>query len=240
MGHCPAGGQHDLSGSGNYILMSEGDAQSQQQGNLILRRLECHKTTEHGHDEVYYLVGGRDGVGHQFSKRGPNEAEGADADDGTAWDLNDEDGNKKNRYLNATVLHFALSPGQSLEASLALMESDGTSYGATLAAAAKMAATVADNPYVTVAAMIAGVLAQFIPKNQDDHLGSVFFRVRNDQGERQKVGGDATTIDILQIAPRASGAHFTVTDARPGRLDPRLLDALMKRVQCPLLSEKLR
>jgi hypothetical protein len=181
VGPCPAGGQHDLSGSGNYKLMGEGDAQSQQQGNLILHHLTCHHTTEQGHDEVYYLVGGRDGVGQQFSKRGPSGAEGADADDGTAWDMNDS-GDKKYRQLDATVLHFALSPGQSVEASLALMESDGTNYGATVAAAAKIAATVANNPYVTVAAAIAGLLAQFIPKNQDDHLGSFFFRVRNDQG----------------------------------------------------------
>lgn len=148
---------------------------------LTLESLFCSSTTESGHDEVYFVLGGVDGTHKQISLRGPNASLGADADGGTAWNMNDS-GDQKNRTLNALLFAGGLGDGDSAALSFGLMESDGTDYGKTVNAAAALAAKVADNPQVTAIADVVQFLGGLIPSNEDDTLGSFGLSISNLNG----------------------------------------------------------
>lgn len=64
-----------------------------------MRRLSCASTTETGHDEVYYLYSGIDGSGKPVRHRSPDASQAADADDATAWNMN-EGGDIQSRAFN--------------------------------------------------------------------------------------------------------------------------------------------
>jgi hypothetical protein len=140
-GPCPAGGAHGHGVSGNYKLLQVG--QAVQRARLVLTRLTCYRTTEDGHDEVYYVAGGVDGSGQKVSHRGPDAANGGDADGGTAWDMNDS-GDKKDRTLNATLYEGSLKTGEVANVAIGLCESDGTDVGQVLKAAGELASKIPD------------------------------------------------------------------------------------------------
>lgn len=62
---------------------------TQSRAQVVVRRIYCSCTTEAGHDELYYLFGGANGAGAQVNHRGPDGWQAADADNATAWDMND-------------------------------------------------------------------------------------------------------------------------------------------------------
>lgn len=151
---------------------------------VVVRRLYCSCTTESGHDEVYYLVGGVNGAGHETSHRGPDGTQSGDADNATAWDLNDS-GDQQTRRINAVIYDEALLPGQTATFVVAFFESDGQDWGSTVAGAGKLASSVGaslKNPIVSIAGQAVSWLGGFIPKNQDDALGALSFRLGNHGG----------------------------------------------------------
>ncbi len=170
---------------------------------VIVRRIYCSCTTEAGHDEVYFLVGGVNGAGQQVHYRGPNGTQSADADNATAWDLNDS-GSQQNRSVNAVIYDEALLPGQTATFALAFFESDGQDYASTVAGAGKLAASVGakvNQPVLVIAGEAVAWLSGFIPKNQDDALGALSFRLGNHNGtvvgEDMAVGSYTTIVHAL-------------------------------------------
>ena len=178
-GRCSAGGEHDHNGSGNYSLL-EADG-SKVRFQVVLTRLYCAGTTEQGHDEVYFLLGGVDGKGQEFHKRGPDPTQGADADNGTAWDMNDSGDNQK-RDFNAILHEGVLESGESATMNFAFMESDKTNFGDTLQAAAKIAENIFQDPTAKAAVGAVEFIGSQWPTNQDDFLGSFYLQVRNANG----------------------------------------------------------
>src|SRR5262249_32549177 len=95
---------------------------------IVLDRLVCRSTTDGFHDEFYDVVAGLSGDGQQVTKRGPNAAEHADADDQTAWDMNDS-GDKRDRRLGAVIYDGIIGNNQQATLDFGFMESDGTNIG---------------------------------------------------------------------------------------------------------------
>jgi hypothetical protein len=160
---------------------------------LVLQTLYCYNTTELGHDEVYFRLGGTNGdgksigtydnQGQAIDRRGPSTAMGADADNGTAWDMNDS-GDLQNRHLNAVVDDESLAPGQVETLYLGLAESDGTNIiGALAQYGATAIGTIIGGPTAGAIATAAGSgLKTAIPANQDDFLGNFGLQVVNNNG----------------------------------------------------------
>jgi hypothetical protein len=153
---------------------------------IILDRLVCSSTTEPFHDEFYYVIAGRDGDGQAVTKRGPSADEGADADDQTAWDMNDS-GDKQDRRLDAVLYDGTLGDGQTATLDFGFLESDSWSIGEILGALVKYAGGI---PLIPVPSWVGGLvekLAGFIPRNDDDRLGE--FQIQaSSQGGRLVVG----------------------------------------------------
>lgn len=157
----------------------------QTRAQVVVRRIYCSCTTEQGHDEVYYLFGGVNGAGAKVSHRGPDAWQSADADNATAWDMNDS-GDQQNRTLNAAIYDEALTSGQTATFACAFYESDSQDYGSTVAAAGKLAEGVGaelKSPLVTIAGKALEWIGSLIPKNQDDFLGAFSIRLANTNGQ---------------------------------------------------------
>jgi hypothetical protein len=195
------------------VLWSSNSATStpaQTHAQVSLDWLSCAKTTEQGHDEVYYLLIGKDGSGTSVSHRGPDASQGADADDQTAWDMNDS-GPLMSRNLRAILCNAAVPPGQEAVLTFSFFQSDGQDWGSTVKAAAAVAANIGPAvPVVSVVARVLSWLDDQIPVNKDDALGAFGLTVANDNGKiaaRDLHPGDHTRV-IHPIDP-ATGA-FTV------------------------------
>ena len=178
---------------------------------VVLRHLYCAKTTEAGHDEVYYIMGGTDGEGKQISHRGPDATQGGDADNQTAWDMNDS-GDQQNRDLNAVLYDGVLAAEQAATLLFSFLESDGTNFGTTLQAAAGLAQKVDSelkdpDPWVKIAAGVAEFVAGIVPTNQDDFLGAFALRVKNDNGN--VVVTEAMPGSYTSVVHPLSGERFT-------------------------------
>ncbi|HEY2272800.1 MAG TPA: hypothetical protein VGH30_08495 [Jatrophihabitantaceae bacterium] len=106
---------------------------------LVLESLDCDKTTELGHDEVYFLVS--TGGAESKSLVGPDAAHGATADNNTAWDMNDS-GSQQDQTFNATLYSGSVPAGQQEIVSLTFMERDGTSVADEVKAAANIATAI--------------------------------------------------------------------------------------------------
>jgi hypothetical protein len=160
---------------------------------LVLQTLYCYDTTELGHDEVYFRLGGTNGdgksigtydaSGQAIDRRGPSTAMGADADNGTAWDMNDS-GDLQNRRLNAIVDDESLSSGQIETLYFGFAESDGTNIIGSLAQyGATAVGSIIGGPTAGAIAGAAGsALKTVIPANQDDFLGNFGLQVANTNG----------------------------------------------------------
>jgi hypothetical protein len=149
---------------------------------VILERLRCDKTTEQGHDEVYYLLAGIDGSGKEIKRRGPDATQGGVADKQTAWDMNDS-GAEQDQRFNAVLYEADLDVNQTASLAFAFLESDNTNPGQQLAAAGKLVAEIGEDlkqPGVSVAGRVAQLVGGFLPTNQDDYLGGFQLRVHND------------------------------------------------------------
>ena len=128
-------------------------------GNIqwMIKRIQCRRTTELGHDEVYYLSpacyvtpkGGQLAQILPVLPPGPDAARGGDAGGpggtaNTAWDCNDS-GAKSDRTFGGNgvgLFNVPINPGDQVTVSLTLMESDGWSYTDATDAGAKVAGTI--------------------------------------------------------------------------------------------------
>jgi hypothetical protein len=202
--------------------------------DLKLRTLRCAQTTEYGHDEVFYLVSAvtwdEHGVhlGLPVSQRGPYAAQGADADPDdygncSAWDMNDS-GDLSNRTFNAVLTSLDVLPGKLANVTLLLMESDNTSIAEDVALAvdvgARIVETAAGWGFIDLGWKVVAMgldaatqaLASIIPRNEDDHLGTVSFA----------------------LAGRADGT-VAVTDVRGSAFTTRILSTA--RVSSPFETQ---
>jgi Ig-like domain from next to BRCA1 gene len=179
-----------------------------------LERLHCDKTTEQGHDEVYYILAGVDGAGQKISARGPNATQGAVADDQTAWDMNDS-GKEKDQTFNAVLYEGALDANQTASFAFSFLESDHTNPGDQIKAAAKLVETIGEDlkqPVLVLAGKIAEFFAGLIPTNQDDFLGNFQLRLHNDPSypnlvvEAFELGIYTTILDGSNL----NNGHFTL------------------------------
>jgi len=168
---------------GHPVIVPSMDYVAQfRRARLVLRHLGCGKTTEQGHDEIYYVLAGQHGDGTPFHLRGPDAIQGGDADGGSAWDMNDS-GDERDRDVNAVLYDGQLAPGSSAKLVFVLFESDGADMGDVLAFAGDVATVVSSDPYVDTAAKVAKLVAQHIPSNKDDFIGSFSVQILNDNGE---------------------------------------------------------
>ncbi len=177
---------------------------------LMLNHLHCANTTESGHDEVYYILGGVDGAGNKVHYRGPDATQSGDADNHTAWDMNDS-GDQQNRSMNAMLCNASLAPGQTATFAVGFMESDGQDWAATVKGAVQVAGAVASalsaGVGYAIGAEIASWLSTFIPKNQDDALGSFSVDVTNRDGH--VVLTNVTPGDYTQLVRPIDTNHGT-------------------------------
>jgi hypothetical protein len=192
--------------SSNSVVRSPAHTHAQ----VSLDRLSCAKTTEMGHDEVYYLFAGKDGSGKSVSHRGPDASQAADADDQTAWDMNDS-GDKMSRNLHAILCNESVQPGQTASFTFSFFESDGQDWGSTARAAGEVASGIgASVPFASVVGKVLTLIGSAIPKNQDDALGAFGLVLGNDNGKivvRELHLGDYTQV-VHPVDPQ-TGA-FTV------------------------------
>lgn len=209
----PAPGRSDSSTPGIPTHSTEPPVNNATRGMLVVERIHCASTTEMGHDEVYYMLGGVNGDGQKTSYRGPDATQSGDADNQTAWDMNDS-GDQQHRTLNARIYDEPLPPGKSATLALAFVESDGQDWGSTVAAAGKLASSVGElvkQPVYQIAGLIISQVATAIPKNQDDTLGAISLRLGNHGG----------TVVVEDLAP---GAYSQITkdlDTSTGRFSVR-------------------
>jgi hypothetical protein len=163
---------------------------------VSLVSLRCDSTTEWGHDEVYCIIGGVNGDGQPMKSRPPDASQGADADDETAWDMNDS-GDKQYRWLDAVLYEEPLSDGQSATLNFAFLESDSWSFDDALRVAGKMSDWTIPNPFGSIVSDIFDRLAGLIPENSDDALGSFSLQVTNRSGglDVQTTAGQYTSVD---------------------------------------------
>jgi hypothetical protein len=154
---------------------------------VVMTRLRCDGTTEKGHDEVYYIFGGRNGAGQETKGRGPYIPQGADADGGTAWDMNDN-GDNQDRTFNTIMYDEVLSEGQSATLTFAFLESDGSDPGQVISWVGKLTDLIPEDSgdfgqIVKGIGEVFKVLGGLIPKNKDDPLGSFALRIKNVGGK---------------------------------------------------------
>jgi hypothetical protein len=202
---------------------------------LVIENLRCDKTTEMGHDEVYYLLSVSNqqptsaGWWTALGDQGPNHWQGADADpcdkppfNGTctAWDMNDS-GDKQNRALNALLHSVDAAPGEAGILTFTLMESDSWSIDDRLALPPKIAEAVAGalkgaGPLGSLGAVVVSVIeliAMLIPENQDDHLGTVCFGFLGRPDGTLAITEIKTDSNARTVTTPAPGAPF-VTDVQ--------------------------
>jgi hypothetical protein len=174
-----------------------------------LLSLRCDNTTEWGHDEVYCIIGGMNGDGGSIKSRPPNASQGADADDGTAWDMNDS-GEKQNRWLDVVLYEEPLTDGQTATLNFAFLESDSWSYDDGLRAAAKLSEWAIPNPFGSILGDIFDRIAGLIPENSDDPLGSFSLQVANRNGELdvQTIPGQYTSVEQPWQADDGTFGYF--------------------------------
>ncbi len=187
-----AGARVTLQNDGNLVVYSASSTvlwssnstatQPQQRAQVVLERLTCAKTTEMGHDEIYYLLIGKDDSGTKYSHRGPDSSQSADADGETAWDMNDS-GDLSARNLQAVICNEAVPPGQTKDFTISFFESDGQDYGSTVKAAGAVASSIGSSvPLLSMVGQVLDKLGSAIPKNQDDALGTFGITFGNDGG----------------------------------------------------------
>jgi hypothetical protein len=160
---------------------------------IILRTLWCGKTTERGHDEIYFIVAAQNGDGTTYTKLLP-DGDG-DADGGRAWDCNDGEGDpKKDRILRYPLYQYPLNVGQTCAVKIVVMESDGTDYNEAAQAAGTLLGTIQDPIAMAVGAVasIAGH-AHLLPSNENDCLGGVSFVLTNRNGTLEWTYGVSAT-----------------------------------------------
>lgn len=160
--------------------------------DVTMQDLVCKTTTEMGHDEFYYFLAAsiRDqagvAVGTPIGLRGPTAAQGADADNATAWDMNDDGSNLSNLTMRqpsgAVMATMTLQPNQTALIGLMFMESDNSKTdqdivkaSATIGGAA--AGFAFGGPIGGLIGGVVGALSVFLPINADDHLGACSFQV---------------------------------------------------------------
>jgi hypothetical protein len=170
---------------------------------VILERLHCDKTTELGHDEVYYMLAGIDGTGQKVSARGPNATQGGVADNQTAWDMNDS-GTEQDQSFNAVLYEGALDTNQTASLAFAFMESDNTKPG----------------DQVTAAGKLLELIGSLIPVNQDDFLGSFQLRLHNDPNYSNLVleAFEAGIYTTVLAGSDPNNGHFTLQFKHDGAI----------------------
>src|ERR1051326_4789093 len=108
---------------------------------FVLEQIDCYKTTEGGHDEVYYmpsavLIGPspdnvKKTIPLDVGPSGPiqlGDAGGPKGDSAKdAWDCNDS-GLESHRNLNVELFRIDVNPGDRLSVSILMRESDGNNY----------------------------------------------------------------------------------------------------------------
>jgi hypothetical protein len=190
---------------------------------VVMTRLFCEHTTEAGHDEVYCYYGGVNGAGQQKSDRKPGLRDGAGADNGTAWDMNDR-GDKQDQTFNATLYEEPLAPGQSARLGFVFRESDGSDIRDAFRDAGMLAGKVAevvDDPeigaIVKVVAAVFKLLGALVPKNNDDPLGAFALKLTNQNGNLliETAAGEYTTVqEPLNNQVGTFAYHFDHDDGR--------------------------
>lgn len=187
---------------------------------LTLRTLYGEKTTEQGHDEIFAIVTGRNGDGSTFRKVLPSGD--GDADNNTAWDLNDS-GDKQDRWLRYPLHMAPLLPGQWTEIRVVFIESDGGDYNTTVAAVGDAMST-SGNPWVAVPGLLASAAGhlRLVPANGNDALGGIVIMARNNNGRlewlHEATSGD-TRVDTHAEAGLNAGGVANQLFARLRNLD---------------------
>jgi hypothetical protein len=203
-----AGSRVTLQNDGNLVVYSASSTvlwssnstatpAQQHQAQVVLEHLSCARTTEMGHDEVYYLLIGKDDAGTTYSHRGPDASQSADADGQTAWDMNDS-GDLSSRSFQAMICNETVQPGHTKDFTISFFESDGQDYGSTVKAAGAVASSIGSAvPLVSMVGQVLDKLGSAIPKNQDDALGTFGITFGNDEGRiviREIQAGDYATV----------------------------------------------
>ncbi len=136
--------------------------------------LWCDATTEHGQDEIYYIIAAKLSNGTTITNRLPGPT--------GHWDIND---GKPPRNINDVLLQpVSLLPGESASILVTIMEEDGGTSKTWQEIATGLLVLIPDPTGISEAA--AGVLeflGQFlIIQDPDDFIGSYQILLRNESG----------------------------------------------------------
>ena len=186
---------------------------------FMMKEIQCKRTTELGHDEVYYMPPAcyytpNGGVISQIMPvppPGPNAGQYGNADGpsgahDTAWDCNDSAPQNDLTFGGNGVGLFEVnkfnSPGDLVTITLILMESDGWSYTDVVDAAAKIAEGILTAAGDKSASGIVKVVDEVIDvfkgllTNTDDYLGTVTAALAfDDKGMVRLVNQGVTAAD---------------------------------------------
>lgn len=187
-GYCPAPKNGDPQGAG--IDNVPPPPASGDKVQLVMSRLECDKTTEHGADEVYIIVTGLRSDGTQFFTRwpsdNPNQASGH-------WDMNDGNqptdapqGQDSHVITNKPMFNGELPPGSTWDLSVIVMEEDGGN-SKQIQQIGSAALLKSGNPYSVGAGAILKGLTELgfnIVSDTDDYIGSFGVSIRDDGSGR--------------------------------------------------------
>jgi len=147
---------------------------------LQLNRLCCDKTTEDGADEIYFIVTGKNtSSGETFSSRFPGEGQHSDMNDGNQPNDNK---NGDSHCITVRTLHgINISPGQSWDVNILIMEEDGGTTKTTQQVAALMLSN-SGNGYAEAAGAVLDLLTKAgqIIKDTDDYIGSFAMHASSD------------------------------------------------------------
>lgn len=152
---------------------------------VTLSLVECHKTTELGHDELYVAVGAVNPDGSQNSNQCPGKDKGDAGDDNSCWDLNDRGPLSSRKNLPSPILYSSdLPEGKALSLALVFCEQDGGGVQEAVAIAGQAVDALGKSfPIVTIIGNVLDLLSRIIPKNRDDVLGGVKLTLSQSGGQ---------------------------------------------------------
>jgi hypothetical protein len=170
--------------------------------------LHCDKTTEHGEDEVFFVLTARKPDGEVISMRLPG--------DKSHWDMNDN-ANKKRDIAIPHLLDFDLKKDERMQVIVAIMEKDGGSPKQWLdfskALADKLPANDITTSITSVLDLVTGWIGLVNVKDTDDYIGSFRVDLWNDEDSIHTIKANWSAVDRAigvgqSSGPRSNGFRF--------------------------------
>ncbi len=171
-----------------------------QQVQLSIESMTCNKTTEKGADEIFVLIAAHRSDGVTTLTRWPGEGSHVDMNDGDQ-PTDNPDGDS-HTITNRVLFVGELSPGQSYDLAVTIMEEDG---GNTAKAQAALAAGLAKagNPIAVAGGAVLGLItaAGIHVEDSDDVPGAFSVHLVNKAGAIQATFEPVDRVEAEEAHP---------------------------------------